>query len=381
MARGAEAGAVSMDGFTKTVLAVLLALTFLPVAAAMPADGDPLEVRLRVLGRPIPAAPLAPASLPASAPQEAGAPPAPAAPSLGSVDASVGTPADDEVSLLAAHVDLGGDLLPGIALSAQAGVSTRVLLDTRPHWTPVAPPERVERWLPLSGGSGGFAPPGSPVDARADAPPAAAPAAPAPPGTSRSVVETVRTVPAGPFDEGNGLALAAALAAAALLALGALGLRVTRKDVSRDPVLRALREAVGRRRQGATAAELAAEVRAKVPEAADLDRRGAEALLAQLTRLRVLRRHRVDGRVVYLAREAPEPGLPEAPAARILALLRERPDLSMGEAAGLLGMTRMRLDRHLKPLLRDGLVERRRPSPAGPFLLRAAAGQAPSLRH
>lgn len=147
--------------------------------------------------------------------------------------------------------------------------------------------------------------------------------------------------------------------------------RLTREAALRDPVLKTLKEVVESSRGGVTAGEAASLAGARM--GVELDRKTAEFHLSQLTRLRILRRHKVDTRRLYLGFDAPDPQLPEPLPARILALVREKPGVSASKAAELLGVTDTRFDRHLKALMEEGLVSRWRPHGAQGFLLRPIA--------
>lgn len=162
------------------------------------------------------------------------------------------------------------------------------------------------------------------------------------------------------------------LAVPALAGLAFATARLTRDAALRDPVLRVLREVVEGSRGGVTASEAATLASARMGE--EIDRKCADFHLSQLTRLRILRRHKVGTRRLYLGFDAPAPPPPEPLATRILAFVRANPGISAAEAAAKLGVTDTRFDRHLKDLMQMGLVARWRPHGASGFLL-AAAGQ------
>lgn len=180
-----------------------------------------------------------------------------------------------------------------------------------------------------------------------------------------------------PAAAGAGLGDAQALRAAppplpAVLGMAMLATaRLTREAALRDPVLKTLKEVVETSRCGVTAGEAASLASARM--GVELDRKTAEFHLSQLTRLRILRRHKVDMRRLYLAFDAPEPPLPEPLPSRILALVRAHPGVSASQAAALLGVTDTRFDRHLKALMEEGLVSRWRPHGAQGFLLQCMA--------
>src|SRR5207249_4568921 len=93
-----------------------------------------------------------------------------------------------------------------------------------------------------------------------------------------------------------------------------------------------------------------------------MERKTAEYHLRYLARLGHLRMEREpDGPWRYFPPAHARPATPPAPALdeSVLARIRERPGASAGELAQDLGVTRRRVDRRVKDLLTQGLVESR----------------------
>ena len=146
-----------------------------------------------------------------------------------------------------------------------------------------------------------------------------------------------------------GLLVALAPVALALAAL-ALYQRIRRPDALRHPARAALHEGLKLFPRGASAGMAAS--------AAGLPRKTAEYHLVYLARVGLVRTHTDAEGVTRYSRQA----LPSAPdlASRLLDHVRERPGATTAELAGLLGVSRARVDRRLKDLVLSGELEAER---------------------